>query len=340
MFDARLQRPATASRRRQITADFAGFRGTFLATVRATVLAFVLTAGLAVTAATASASTPPQPPSPSALHTIEPLAAYVPANSCDPITKPGTAALAALLAKTYAGTTYHTAYQCGTDGTVSEHYQGRAIDWMVAVKNSAQFADADAALSWLFASDRYGNTYANVRRLGVMYIVFDNRIWGSWDHTWQPYQNCASEPNTAYDNACHRTHMHISLSWEGANERTSYWTGKPAATDYGSCLAPDLNWAGSHLTPRSTPCPTRPRLTAPAGASTLYQQVVPWSGARAVEGNTGPVVVAVQRVIGVSADGDFGPQTLAALRTWQSAHHLYANGIADQTTWREIMKVV
>ena len=330
MFDARFHRPATRSATRSVTRSV---------TRSAAVLAMVLAVGVAVPTSQASASTP-QPASPSALRTIEPLAAYVASDSCDPITRRGTAALAALLAKTYPGTTYNTSYQCGTDGSVSEHYQGRAIDWMVAVKNKAQHADANAVLSWLFATDTDGNTYANVRRLGVMYVVFDGRIWGSWDHTWQPYNNCATQTSAAYDNACHRTHMHISLSWEGANQRTSFWTGTPAATDYGSCKALDLNWAPLHLVARDTPCPTHPSLTAPAGASTLYKRIVQWSGARAVLGNTGPVVVAVQRVIGVTPDGDFGPMTLAALKRWQSAHHIRANGFADQATWREIMKVV
>ena len=326
MFDLRLHRSARPVLRRPVTAF-------------AVALAMVCATGVAAANVAASAATPPRPPSPAALSTIEPLAAYVPSNSCDPVTKPGTAALAALLAKTYSGTTYNTSYQCGTDGPVSEHYQGRAIDWMVAVKNPAQYADANAALSWLFATDSDGNTYANVRRLGVMYIVYNNRIWGSWDHAWQPYDNCATETSSAYDNACHRTHMHISLAWNGANERTSFWTGKAAGTDYGSCEAPDLNWAGAHSVSRSTPCPTHPTLTAPAGSSTLFKEIIPWSGARAVLGNSGPVVVAVQRVVGVTADGDFGPATLAALKTWQTAHHVAATGAADQTTWREMMKV-
>ena len=293
--------------------------------------------GLAVPSASASTPTLPTPP---ALRTIEPLAAYVPSDSCDPITKVGTAALAALLAKTYAGTTYNTSYQCGTDGTISEHYQGRAIDWMVAVKNSTQYADANAALKWLFATDGYANTYSNARRLGVMYIVFNNRIWGSWDHAWQPYQNCASEPSSAYDNACHRTHMHFSLSWEGATKRTSFWTGKPVGTDYGPCESAWLNWAGLPVGIRATPCTNHRALTAPAGSSTLYKQVLPFSGARAVLGNTGPVVVALQRVIGVSADGDFGPNTQTALKRWQTAHRIPANGVATQTTWLKIMAVV
>jgi peptidoglycan hydrolase-like protein with peptidoglycan-binding domain len=297
----------------------------------------LVAAAVAMAAPSASASTP-IPPAPAALRTIEPLAAYVPANSCDPRAKTGTTALGSLLTKTYPGTIYYTVRPC--DASVSEHYQGRAVDWMVSVKNAAQYADANAVLKWLFATDSYGNTYANVRRLGVMYIVFNNRIWGSWDRTWEPYQNCAKEPSSAYDNDCHRTHIHFSLSWEGANKRTSYWTNKPVPTDYGSCKAPDLNWAGLHAVPRATPCPTHPTLTAPAGASTLYKQVVAYSGARAVLGDTGPVVVAVQRVVGVSADGDFGPKTLAALKTWQTKHHVPASGYADQVTWRTIMSVV
>lgn len=297
----------------------------------------LLAFGLAVPAASASTPTPPPP---AALRTIEPLAAYVASDSCDPRTKPGTAALAALLTKTYSGTTDYTSYACGTDGSVSEHYQGRAIDWMVAVNNSAQYADGKAFIAWLFATDKYGNTYANARRLGVMYLVYDNQIWGSWDHAWKPYDNCANQPGSAYDNSCHRTHIHISLSWEGANKRTSYWTGKPVGTDYGPCKSPSLNWAGLPSAVRTTPCATHAKLTAPSGASTLYQQVVAWSGARAVLGNTGPVVVAVQRVVGVSADGSFGPATQSALKKWQSAHHIPANGTADQITWHKIMAVV
>ena len=191
--------------------------------------------GLAVPAASALTPVPPTPP---ALHTIEPFAAYVPSDSCDPRTKPGTAALAALLTKTYTGTIYYTVRPC--EASVSEHYQGRAIDWMVSAKNSAQYADAATFFYWLFLTDKSGNTYSNARRLGVMYLVYNNKIWGSWDRKWEPYNNCANQPGSAYDNACHRTHVHISLSWEGANKRTSFWTGKPVGTDYGPCKSSTL----------------------------------------------------------------------------------------------------
>ncbi len=297
--------------------------------------AAIVTFGLAVP--TASASTPTMP-TPTALRTIEPMAAYVPSNSCDPRTKPGTAALAALLGKTYPGPVRYTVRPCAA--SVSEHYQGRAIDWMVSAKNPTTYADAAALFRWLFATDKYGNTYSNARRLGVMYLVFNNKIWGSWDKKWEPYNNCANQPGSAYDNSCHRTHVHISLSWEGANKRTSFWTNKPVGTDYGPCKSPTLNWAGLPSGVRTTKCPTHAKLQAPAGSSTLYKQVIPWSGARAVLGNTGSVVVAVQRVVGVSADGDFGPATVAALKKWQTAHHIPANGTADQITWHKIMAVV
>ena len=308
-------------------------------------VAALLAFGLAVptasartaSASIASASTAVLP-TPPALRTIEPLSKYVPSDSCDPRTKPGTAALAALLAKTYPDVIHYTVRPC--DLSVSEHYDGRAIDWMASVKDSAQYADANALLRWLFATDSYGNTYSNFRRLGVMYLVFNNRIFGSWDLKWLPYNNCANQPGSAYDNACHRTHVHISLSWEGANKRTSFWTNARVGTDYGPCKPASLNWAGLHSAVRTTPCPSHRTLTAPTGASTLYKQVIAWSGARAVLGDTGGAVAAVQRVIGVSADGDFGPNTMAALKTWQGAHHIPATGTANQVTWQTIMSVV
>ena len=42
--------------------------------------------------------------------------------------------------------------------------------------------------------------------------------------------------------------------------------------------------------------------------------------------------VAVQRVIGVPADGEFGPQSRAALKRWQRAHGLTADGIPGPQT--------
>ena len=44
------------------------------------------------------------------------------------------------------------------------------------------------------------------------------------------------------------------------------------------------------------------------------------------EGDAGPAVAAVQRLLGVTPDGDFGPITLAAVRGFQARHGLVVDG--------------
>lgn len=169
--------------------------------------------------------------------TIESLAPYVGQTSCDPHIKKGTAELGRLLTRTYPGTYWGSTYACGTDGSQSEHYEGRAIDWMVSARNRAQRADAHAFIQWLLATDRYGNRAAMARRLGVMYVIFNNRMWGAWSGRWEEYNGCQHKRMRAHanDNACHRTHVHISLSWNGARGRTTFWTGRIYPTDFGPC---------------------------------------------------------------------------------------------------------
>ena len=149
---------------------------------------------------------------------IEVMPPYQPQTFCDPVAKRGTKALAALLTSTYHGTAIVSLTRpCGTD--TSEHYDGRAIDWGVNVANTKQRAQGKAFLAWLFAPDAAGNPHAMLRRLGVMYVIWNKRIWGSWSQSWEPY-SCSGVT------ACHQDHMHISLDWSGALERTSFWTGK------------------------------------------------------------------------------------------------------------------
>ena len=61
-----------------------------------------------------------------------------------------------------------------------------------------------------------------------MYVIFNNRMWGAWDGQWEDYNGCQAKKMQAhaYDNACHRTHVHISLSWNGARGKTTFWTGR------------------------------------------------------------------------------------------------------------------
>ena len=308
-------------------------------------LGAVLVAILTITsgAHVAAASTRvPHPAAPRRLPAaIEAMGGYVEQTACDPTIRPGTRKLAQLLAKTYksyGGSTWASTYACGTDGTRSEHYDGRAIDWMVGISNKRQHEAALATIRWLLATDAQGNTFAMARRLGVMYLIYDNRMWGAWDGKWEPYGNCAHEKGAAYANACHRTHIHISLTWNGAMGRTTFWTGKVAPTDYGPCRPSDLNWAGRYEHANLTPCPYYPLVTAPKGSSATKKALVEYSGARVHRGSQGPAVDAVQRALHVSVSDVYGSSTKAAVRTFQRSHHLGASGVMNAGTWRALLK--
>ena len=160
---------------------------------------------------------------------IEALASYVPADSCDVLDKPGSTALGRFLKATYPGSSYGISRSCGTDAmSTTEHYEGRAVDWMSSVRVPQQKANAEAVLRWLLEKDSAGRPYANARRLGVMYVIWDNKIWGAYrpGDGWRPYQSCgtAAKAGPAFDTGCHRDHIHFSLSWEGAMGTTSFWT--------------------------------------------------------------------------------------------------------------------
>jgi hypothetical protein len=109
---------------------------------------------------------------------------------------------------------------CDSGGT-SEHKDGRAWDWGVDHRIRAQRAAGESMLRWLFKTDKYGNHDAMFRRLGLMYVIWNKRIWGAWSQHWEPYS--CSGPTL-----CHVDHMHFSFDWAGAEKKTSYWTHKVA----------------------------------------------------------------------------------------------------------------
>jgi peptidoglycan hydrolase-like protein with peptidoglycan-binding domain len=296
---------------------------------------------IAVSAPASAATVAPAPHTPSGLPTaIEPMANYVGQTSCTPFNHAGTVKLAKLLASTYraySGSSYQTHYQCGTDGSQSEHYEGRAIDWMVGVGNSRQHAAANAAIKWLLATDSHGNRFAMARRLGVMYIIFDNRMWGAWDGRWEQYNGCNKLKSSAYANACHRTHVHISLSWNGANGKTSFWTKHLSATDYGPCRVRGLNWAYMYTHANTRGCQSFPKVKAAKGASATKRALVQYSGASVRRGWRGPAVRAVQAGLHRSQSGYFDTATANNVRSFQRAHHVKATGAMNPETWRALL---
>ncbi|WP_460606139.1 peptidoglycan-binding domain-containing protein [Jatrophihabitans fulvus] len=310
-----------------------------LATVAASA---ALVAGVAVGGEVAGAAAPKAPVS--LPRSIEPLAPYQEQVSCDPRAKPGAVRLGRLLSATYrASGGFSVATPCGSSIEHSEHYDGRAVDWMVNYRNLSQRAAAKAVLSWLFARDAAGNTSAMARRLGVMYVIFDGRMWGSWSGTWEDYNGCTRSKAMkarAYDNACHRDHMHISLDWNGAMGTTSFWTGRVWAINYGPCRPDDLNWAPRYRARNTTGCPDHGTVRAPAKASAVKRGLVRYSGAEVMRGSTGPVVSALQAGLRIPTTGVYDGRTVAAVRALQSRHHLPVGGTMGPRTWRVLLAAV
>ncbi len=316
-------------------------------------LATILAVGLTATGATAAVPAPipvPVPvvgpiPTPAASAVlpagIEGLARFVPAVSCDSRARTGTTRLGTLLVATYPGTRFGAERSCGSDPlATSEHYDGRALDWMVSSRDATGAARAEAVLSWLFATDTAGNPFANARRLGIMYVIWNNNVWGAYrsGDGWRPYSTCATKPGATSDTTCHRDHVHFSLSWEGATGRTSFWSGSVAATDFGPCRDVDLNWATPYTQANPLGCPTFPRIVAPPGATALTKSLTTFSGMSLATGSTGPAVSAVQRALQLAADGVFGSATRAALIAFQQAHQLPGTGRVDAGTWRALLR--
>ncbi len=111
--------------------------------------------------------------------------------------------------------------------------------------------------SWLFATDRYGNTRAMARRLGLMYVIWNHKIWSASKPGagWRPYTG----PNP------HTDHMHFSFSVLGAQGKTSFWSGAvPASLRTPPKPAPAPRPAPTQAAPHPTVPVVTPTLPAPS----------------------------------------------------------------------------
>jgi len=138
--------------------------------------------------------------------------------------QPGALALYSLLQRTYGTITIGLNRACLR--VTSEHYDGRALDWMVSIRNKSQGRKGDQFTQWLTMT-RGLEVGAMARRLGVMYVIWRDRIWKQYqaDKGWQKYYDCGTRQKQRwfYDRPCHRDHVHISMNWPGARKKTSWW---------------------------------------------------------------------------------------------------------------------
>jgi hypothetical protein len=153
---------------------------------------------------------------------------------CDPTPRPGATALQNLLLATYGPATIYIPRTCTS--STSEHFDGRAVDWMRSVRVPAEKEMADAFVAWLLAPAADGTPHEMARRLGIMYIIWDSRMIRMYDpgRGWTEYSNCLDPARSApsLDNTCHRNHVHLSMSWDGAAGLTSFWTGTAQTQPY------------------------------------------------------------------------------------------------------------
>ncbi|MGW1714425.1 hypothetical protein [Streptomyces sp. NPDC002156] len=146
---------------------------------------------------------------------IDDYARYEGQRGCDPAAKPGLLAFRDLVLAAYPGTrSLGIGRECGKPG-VSEHKEGRAWDWGVDAHTQGHIADD--LIDWLLATDRHGNPHALARRFGIMYIIWNRRVWQAYraGAGWTPYTGTSP----------HTDHVHFSFGWAGARKETSWWTG-------------------------------------------------------------------------------------------------------------------
>ena len=232
---------------------------------------------------------------------LDVAAFYQEGTRCLTENQPGAVAFAKLLNATYGTHVYGILRKCA-----AEHGEGRALDWMIDSTKPDNLALANALTRWLAAPDAQGRPGAMARRFGINYIIFNRQQWKAWapERGWTNY----------YGVSPHTDHIHFSFNWDGAYKRTSWWSGvavtKPLTGPTGST---------------TTPPPPPDARAAPSITASGYPLLA--------QGATGADVVLAQKVIGVTADGKFGPLTAAALGTWQSKHGVPATKKLDNPTW-------
>lgn len=153
----------------------------------------------------------------------------VAAFECSPNFRRGTKAFANLV---HNASGYGYAGHRDCDSTVgsptSQHKTGRAVDLFIDWREDDERADGKALVQWLFRKDA-----AKVKRLGVVEIIWAGRIWTTGRDSenitpklshWRVFTNFGCPDSTPTE--CHLDHIHVTLSEDGSEKRTTFWTAR------------------------------------------------------------------------------------------------------------------
>ncbi len=114
-------------------------------------------------------------PAAQARPSIDDYAAYEPQTKCAPTVKPAMEYLARWTVARFGGEYGGISRACG--GSRSEHKEGRAFDWTMDADSARDRRGVQRFLKKVFRTDRQGNEHALARRMGIMYIIWDDRIY-------------------------------------------------------------------------------------------------------------------------------------------------------------------
>ena len=154
---------------------------------------------------------------------MEPYAGYQPQTTCRQKPKPGVLMLADWLVARGGG--YGTIARSCAGSSRSEHKEARAFDWILDATDPVELALADAMLEEILAPDDTGQPHALARRRGIMYVIWNDRMYASYDgFVSKPYlsSGCRTKRKCS-PTLRHRDHVHISLSRKGAKGTTSWY---------------------------------------------------------------------------------------------------------------------
>jgi hypothetical protein len=160
---------------------------------------------------------------------LEPYAGYQPQSTCRRTPKPGVLLLADWLVARGGG--YGPISRSCAGSSTSEHKESRAFDWLLDARSDTDQALAAALLDELFAPDDTGAPHALARRMGVMYVIWDDTMYASYDGfaAKRYLSSSCRKRRTCSPTLRHRDHLHISLTRQGAKGRTSWYVAQPSA---------------------------------------------------------------------------------------------------------------
>ncbi len=159
---------------------------------------------------------------------LEPYAGYQPQTTCRRKLRKGVLMLADWLVARGGG--YGPISRPCAGSSTSEHKESRAFDWLLDARDDTDKALAAALLDEILAPDDLGEPNATARRLGIMYVIWNDKMYASYDG-FVPKRYLSSGCRTK--RSCsptlrHRDHMHISLTRKGARGKTSWYVAQPA----------------------------------------------------------------------------------------------------------------